>query len=191
MKPDWAEFIRTAIISAATEANLKNLSPAHVRLPGRRCAAAIYRGEDGVPVSGDFPPGRCFGVPLIAETTQENGWLLLTFTDAFYSAAADEAILRLPAPESDLGSLAINRMYALSKKAHRGCPADARVQRALLLLMTIGRGVSVSDAGRAALTMFSGVPPRERARLESCSGAVGDAGMRLLYSAILPERNDA
>lgn len=193
MTRNWSESIRSAVASALAKPLGGDVSAKAVRLPNRAYAAGFYCMNTPFSAGAELPAcpfGALFGAPLISEAAVLNGWLLMNFSDDFYSAAANEVIRALPAPKADLGSYAINRMCLLANSAQEGCPADRSVQRALLNCLLIGHGVSVSDAENAVLRMFHHLPPKERSAVSARSGAVGAAAARLLYAAILPERNE-
>lgn len=163
----------------ATVAAALGTPPDRVRIPARRFAAGCYRPEGEKPAPEAF--GTLYGAPLVSSVLQENGWVLLTFTDAFYNACVDRAIAAFPPATDDLNIHALNRMLQLSRHGGAGCPPIPAMQHALLL--ACGPIHNRSNTLRACFlleSVFSSVPPRERRALLARSGAYGDACARLL-----------
>lgn len=191
MIPDLPQAIQTAI----AEGLGAPFSARDVRVPARGAAAAVYvpppLDADALAaelaVTKPFP--RVLGATSVSTACARNGWLLFTLNRAFYAAAAAQIAAVLPPPDGDCGSHALNRMRAYAHHADCGCPDAAGVQRALLLALCLPfGGVGLRTAERAALEMFHGIPPRDRAAVIAASGAVCDAISRIFFDYIAPER---
>ncbi|MCE5190040.1 MAG: hypothetical protein LLF75_12790 [Eubacteriales bacterium] len=176
--------IRTQIAAALSGALGVAVETRSVRLPARQSDAgvSIPHGCDGARAQrADF--GSLWGAPLVSSVHPFNGWLLFTFSDAFFDSLVARINASLPLPENDGGSRAVNRMLALGRHGGEGCPSVPALKRALLEALQAGRSpAAYRRAARAVETMFHTVPPRERPAILPRSGALGNALARLLGS---------
>ena len=177
--------IRMQIAAALGGAPGAAVEARSIRLPARQADAGvpIPHGCDGNrALYADF--GQLWGAPLVSGICLSNGWLLLTFSDAFFNALVTRINSSLPLPENDGGNHAVNRMLALGRHGGEGCPPVPAFRRTLLEALQAGRSpAAYRRAVRAAETMFHAVPPRERPAMLPCSGALGNALARLLGGA--------
>ena len=157
---------------------------ARIHLPARNAHASI-RLKQGADASAleklDF--GDLLGAKLVDSVRVVNGWLLLDFTPAFFSALVDDINLALPAPTCALETHAQNRMYALCQHTGNGCPNVPAFHRAVLSALVAHESrASYHRAELAAETLLHSIPPRERPALLARCGALGCALWRLLSS---------
>ena len=156
-----------------------------VRIPARAFDAGCPLA--GLPALPSEPPAPALFPPVlgtapVCAAALQNGWLYFTFSDDFYSALVRHILSVLPAPDSDCGRYALNRMRALSRHDGTGCPADRAVQRALLLAVCAGQNeAALCRAEDALLCMTHHAAPKERAALLNRCGAVYDAASRILF----------
>ncbi|MDD4311409.1 MAG: hypothetical protein PHW41_02870 [Eubacteriales bacterium] len=129
-----------------------------------------------------------YGATLVESVRERNGWLLLDFSPAFFSALVERINASTPAPDAGSETYAQNRMRTLSRHGGTGCPNVPSFYRALLLALRAHESVAAyQKAERAALTLFHEIPPRERPALLGQCGGFGGALLRLLN----PEINTA
>ncbi len=163
-----------------------------IHLPARYADASVHppRGADSERAPG-VRFGSLYGAPLVETVRVQNGWLLFTFSPAFYDALTMQINALLPLPASDGGSHAVNRMLVLARHGGSGCPDHPAFRRALLLAVCAHESrAAYLRAERAARTLFHTIPPRERAALLPLCGAFGGALARLLFSAARPADAD-
>lgn len=184
------EQLREAIRAGVTGKN--GLSPGSLRIviPSRHAAAACpLMGTANANsaltclCAGDFP--HVLGTAPIAGIMGKNGWLLFRLTDEWYSAALRAVQVTMPFPADDLNCHTLNRLLCMARAGRGECPADERVQRALLLTLCCRQ----SDAAlRRAMQALDGmtrhVPPKEHAAFSAACGGVADAAARILYAAL-------
>jgi hypothetical protein len=183
MIPSFDSDIRGSLAGSVGRALGAAVGAETIRLPSRASDASLRppRGTDPcAALSADF--GSLWGAPLVETVRAVNGWLLFGFTPAFYDALVSQVNASLPLPEEDGGVYAVNRMLALARHTGGGCPNLTAARRALLLAVSAHRSpAAYQRALRAAETLFSSVPPRDRPALLSRSGALGGALARLLF----------
>ena len=181
MKPPFESDIRAQIRRVLGGA-LPDAPASRIHLPARDAHASVHlpQGADAAALAAlDF--GLLYGAQLVSSVREVNGWLLFTFSSAFFSALVDEIHRLLPAPESAFDSLAQNRMYVLSRHGGTGCPDHDAFHRALILATVAHESkAALARAEQAALTLFHTIPPRIRPALLSRCGALGGAILRLL-----------
>lgn len=158
---------------------------ARVRMPDRAYPAGLYVPGNTVPAPSVFSPVR--GVAPVSAVTRFGNVLCFSFTDAFYDMLVRTALETLPAPTTDAGSLAVNRMLRLTRLVSTSselCPAIPSVQRAVWLafLSTNGKGAHL-DAERAAAQMLLELPPAERRTASVRSARAADAVGRVLLAS--------
>lgn len=162
---------------------IPGLAAADVRMPARHAACSVYAPETAAPTPDAFPD--MLGVPAVRAAESVNGWLLLSFTDEFYDACVRHTLETLPPPENDMGSPPLGRMLLLSRQAGVGCPQDARIQRALWLLLGAAHGhVSPAEAAQAFSRMLYALPVGRRMEMRRACGQMADAGARLYARAL-------
>lgn len=184
MKPPFESEIRAQILRVLGGA--ATLPPAaRVHLPARDAHASIRLPAEASMESVlalDF--GSLYGMPLVSSLRVVNGWLLIDFSPAFFSALTDEINRVLPAPDRADETLAENRMVVLSRHEGSGCPDHPAFHRALLRAIVAHENkAAFARAERAALTLFHSITPRERPALLSRCGALGAAMLRLLITS--------
>ena len=185
MIPPYESEICTRIAETLGTA-LENPLPARsIHLPARNAHASVHPQRDGKIdrlLALDY--GSLYGAKLVETTRVVNGWLLLDFSPAFFSALVDEINASVPAPDTSGETHAQNRMYVLSRHEGTGCPEIPSFYRALLLALTAHESAAAyRRAERAVLTLFHDIPARERPALFRQCGAFGGAILRLLCIA--------
>lgn len=174
--------IRFRLLERLSLARCVSVRAARLHLPARNAHASIHLlpgAEVFIPAPTDF--GLLLGAPLVASVRVVNGWLLIDFTPAFFSALVEEINRTLPAPTNVLDTHAQNRMYALSRHAGEGCPDIPAFHRALIAALVAHESpASYLRAERAAEALLRSIPPRERPALLPRCGALGNALLRLL-----------
>jgi hypothetical protein len=186
MKPPFESEIRAQIRRVLGGA-LPNAPVSRIHLPARDAHASVHlpQGADAdaaVIAALDF--GSLYDAQLIDSIRVVNGWLLFTFSPAFFDALVEEIHRLLPAPEPAFDSLAQNRMYVLSRHDGTGCPDQDAFHRALILATVAHESkAALARAEQAALTLFHTIPPRIRPALLSHCGALGSAMLRLLANS--------
>lgn len=174
--------IRFRLLERLSLAHGVSVRVARLHLPARNAHASIHvlpGAEKAIPAPSDF--GLLFGVPLVDSVRVVNGWLLLDFSPAFFSALVEEINRTLPAPANVLDTHAQNRMYALCRHAGEGCPDIPAFHRALIAALVAHESpASYLRAERAAEALLHSIPPRERPALLPLCGALGSALLRLL-----------
>lgn len=175
--------IRARMAEALGSAFGTIIAARRIHLPARAADASFRPPQGASPASvqpADF--GALYGVPLVEQIRIVNGWLLFTFSGAFFDALAARVNETLPLPADDGGVYAVNRMLAIARHDGSGCPDVPAARRALLLAVTAHESrAAYRRATQAALTLFHNIPPRDRGALLSNSGALGGALARLLY----------
>ncbi len=182
MIPPYESEIRARIAETLGTA-LENPLPARsIHLPARNAHASVHPQRDGKIdrlLALDY--SSLYGAKLVETTRVVNGWLLLDFTPAFFSALVDEINSSLPAPDASGETHAQNRMQALSRHGGMGCPEIPSFYRALILALTAHESTAAyQKAERAALTLFHETPARDRPALLRQCGPFGGALLRLL-----------
>ena len=119
-------------------------------------------------------------IPLLAGISEKNGWLLFSFTNAFYERACEllwEAKGESKEKEETyLGS----RLRILARHGRAPCPPDPQVQRALWLAIHCAhRGSWPPEAEQAILAMSHHKLGSERVVLERQLGGVAEAILKL------------
>ena len=165
---------------------LENPIPARsIHLPARNAHASVHPPQGKSTESllrCDY--GSLYGATLVESVRVVNGWLLLDFSPAFFSALVEEIDRSLPAPDTSGETHAQNRMRALSRHEGTGCPEIPSFKSALLLALTAHESAAAyRRAERAALKLFHDIPVRERPALFRQCGAFGGAILRLLCAA--------
>ena len=158
-----------------------------IHLPARNAPASVYLPELArIPylwVRAREVFGVVLGAPLVEHAAIDGSFLLLFFTDAFYDALIKHIRSVLPPACSDCGSLALNRMLALSKKPGDRCPDDPAAKRLLWQLVCLyERPGGLQEAERALIAYLGHLPPRERQAAAGRCGAFADASARILYA---------
>ena len=182
MTPPYESEIR-ARLAAALGGALGQLPDARsIRLPAK-AAHASFRPPQGADANAltalDY--GSLYGEPLVETVRVVNGWLLFSFSPAFFSALVRQINLALPSPKADRETLAQNRMRALSRHGGSGCPNLPAFHHALVQAVVAHESrAAYRRAEQAALTLFHTILPRERPALLSQCGALGGALTRLL-----------
>lgn len=173
-------------ICRAVAKPLATVQPEAVRIPARGADCGVYAPDLPLPSPEAF--GTLFGEPLAAQVRAQSGWLLLTFTGAFCDACVERVCEALPLPKSDGGSLALNRMLALSRQGGAGCPDVPAVRRAFFMLLGAAAGrVSPAEAARAFTRMLLPLPCMQRQRVRRLCGRMAGASARL-YALTLNAR---
>ena len=184
MKPPFESEIRAQIRRVLGGA-LPNAPVSRIHLPARDAHASVHlpQGADAdALVALDF--GSLYNAQLVDSVRVVNGWLLFTFSPAFFNALVEEIHRLLPAPEPAFNALAQNRMYVLSRHDGTGCPDQDAFLRSLLLATVAHESkAALARAEQAALTLFHTIPPRIRPALLSRCGALGSAMHRLLANS--------
>ena len=182
MMPLFQRDIRIQLAVALGTALGTAVGEQAIHLPARQADASVHvpRGCDPArALATDY--GSLYGAPLVSSVQLENGWLLLTFTDALFDALVGQINATLPLPASDGGEHAVNRMLALGRHAGEGCPPLPAFRRALLEAVSADQSpAAYRRAARAAETLFLSIPPRERPAWMDRSGAYARALARLL-----------
>lgn len=198
MKPEFHTQLAAALAAGLTRALGEPVPASAVRLPARHAAAScavLSRACHAQALAAQltdaretlFPP--VCGVQPVACVQAENGWLLFTLRDEFYTAAVRCVQAALPRAADDCGCHVLNRMRALARFGGTDCPSEPRIQRALLLtLLAPDSPARFRAAQRALLTLSHDRPPRERQALLLRCGGVGDAAARLLYRLLTSEK---
>lgn len=176
--------IRSRLAEAASRAAGLPFDASSVHLPVKHAAASLRLPNGAPPFQPETVSARLYGAEMIKSCRVVNGWLLFDWRSAFYDALTEHVLAAYPAPDSDLGRHAINRMLALARHGGTGCPSVPALQRALLLCVCAGKSRSaLEQAERAVCSIFRSVPPKERPALLEQSGALGNACARLLFQA--------
>lgn len=186
MIPSFDSEVRACLAGALGSALGADVDARRICLPARHADASVYlpRGSDPARALG-ADCGALWGAPLVSGVCAVNGWLLFTFSDAFFTALIERINAALPPPRHDGGSHAVNRMLVLARHGGEGCPPIPAMRRALLEGICAGRSPAAFDrAARAAETLFHSIPPRERPALLDQSGALGGALARLLANVL-------
>ena len=195
MKHSFCSTVRGALAESLTEILNIPVSPEQIRLPARGaavgCAAAIAEGADAEEWAMLLNDNRSaffpvLGVLPVKRVRAENGWLLFDLSDELYSAAAVDAAEGCGDIPSDHENYLLHRLRMLARYPSHGCPADAQVQRALLLCFAADEQPTAANLKRAEdalLTMAYALSPRDRTLLLSACGDVARAAVRLLYAA--------
>ena len=184
MMPSFDRDIRIRLAEVLGGALGTAVGERAVRLPTRSADASAHLppGFDPAPaLSADY--GSLWGAPLVSGVRLENGWLLITLSDALLDALVGQINASLPLPENDGGEHALNRLLVLGRHGGEGCPALPPFRRALLDAVCASQSpAAYRRAVRAAETLFHAIPPRERPALLDRSGAYARALARLLGS---------
>lgn len=185
MVPPFESEIRACLAEALDGAFGPAAAARTIRLPARAADASFRPPEGASPASvrpADF--GQLYGAPLVEQIRVVNGWLLFTFSRAFFNALTARVNETLPLPSQDGGVYAVNRMLALARHGPSGCPDFPAARRALLLSVTAHESrAAYRRTEQTTLTLFHSIPPRERGALLPKSGALGGALARLLFAA--------
>ncbi len=185
MTTSFDSEIRVRLADVLGGAFLCPIDAKKIRLPARHADASVRPPQEADPeraLGADF--GSLYGAPLVESVHLVNGWLLFDFSPAFFGALAERVNALFPAPSSDGGRHAVNRMLALMRHGQAGCPDHPALHRALLLAICAHESrAAYRRAEHAAQTLFHSVPPRDRCALLSGCGALGGALARLLLSA--------
>lgn len=162
------------------------IEPEMIHLPARSAPASAY-----VPERARIPSlwcnraesfGTVLGVPLLGQIAVDGSFLLFDFSEAFYDAVIACIREKLPAPESDCGQLALNRMISLSRRGGFGCPDDPQARAVLWQAVCLfERPGGRREAERALIAYPARCTPRQRQQLLAQSGAFADAAARILY----------
>lgn len=156
-------------------------------LPARAAAASCpLLTEDAADCAARLSAARdrflpVLGAPLVLAVAEENGWLLFTFTDAFYTALTAHMLCTLPPVDGDGGDHLKNRLMGLARKPRCGCPQDPAAQRAVwLAALCCERSGRLTDARRAAQALFTAKKPAARAAFLARCADPADAALRAL-----------
>ena len=185
MVPPFESEIRDCLAGTLGGVFGTAVAPRRIRLSARAADASFRPPQGASPASAeaaDFEP--LYGARLVERIRVVNGWLLFTFSHAFFDALTARVNETLPLPAHDGGVYAVNRMLALARHTSSGCPDFPAARRALLLGVSAHESrAAYGRAVQAALTLFHAVPPRERGACLSESGALGGALARLLFAS--------
>lgn len=186
MVPSFDNEVRAGLAEALGAVLGVAFDARRIRLPARHADASVYLPREVEPDRALHLNDVSFwGVALVSCVRLENGWLLISFSDAFFSALIERINAALPLPQHDGGKHAINRMLALARHGGEGCPPVPAMKRALLeALFAHNSSAAYRKAARAAETLLSAVLPRKRPALLDQSGALGGAIARLLFDAL-------
>lgn len=186
MIPSFDSEIRACLAEALTRALGAAVDARRIHIPARHADASVYlpRGSEPARALGaDY--GDLWGAPLVSGVRLEHGWLLISFSDVFFSALVERINAALPLPRQDGGSHAVNRMLVLARHGGEGCPPVPAMRRALLeALLAHKSPAACRKAARAAETLFHSIPPRERPALLEQSGGYARALARLLVNVL-------
>ena len=168
--------------------------PGQIHIPAEKaavsCSCFVMSDRDPADVAAEldrnrdrFPEVR--GISPVAGVTERNRWLLFELSDLMYDRAVrtdcgPEAVF----PEDDTDSFCFHRMRMLSRYDSSGCPADADVQRAVLLCWVAGDSGREQDrvkAESALLRMVLGRAPKDRQDILRQCGDVARTALRMLY----------
>ena len=181
--------IRARLVETLGGALEQPLKARSIHMPARDAHASVHpsQGENTTNLLAlDY--GLLYGARLVETAREVNGWLLLDFSPAFFSALVEQINASMPLPDESRETHAQNRMRALSRQGGTGCPKIPSFYRALLLALRAQESAAAyQKAERAALTLFHEIPPRERPALLGQCGGFGGALLRLLN----PETNTA
>lgn len=116
---------------------------------------------------------RWEGASILEAMTEKNGWLLFTFSPAFWEKLLALGQSLPPAsPQTYWG----NRLHMLSRKGAAPCPRDPQVQETLLLAFWAwGTERYPKNLPQKLLTLTHASPPTYRLFLESQCGSVARA----------------
>lgn len=123
------------------------------------------------------------GASILEVVEEKNGWLLFTFSPAFWEKLLVLGQSLSPAsPETYWG----NRMHMLARKGEAPCPRDPQVQETLLLAFWAwGTGRYPKNLPQKLLTLTRVSPPAYRLSLESQCGSVAKALLGFMGDALL------
>ena len=186
MIPSFDNEVRACLAGALGSALGAEVDARRIHLPARHADVSARPPRESDPtraLGADY--GALWGAPLVSGVCAANGWLLFTFSDAFFRALIERINAALPLPQHDGSSHAVNRMLALARHGGEGCPPIPAMRRVLLEGICAGQSpAAFRRAARAAEALFHSIPPRERPALLDQSGALGGALARLLANVL-------